>query len=37
MRTRTLALAMGLSLMSTLTANAQVIKGVLTVTGSEMH
>ena len=37
MQIRILALAMGLSLMTTLSANAQAVRGVLTVTGSEMH
>lgn len=37
MRIKTTALILGLSLLGASAANAQLVRGVMTVTGAEMH
>lgn len=37
MHTRTLGIVLGLSLVAASPAGAQVVSGVMTVTGAEMH
>lgn len=37
MQTKTQALFLGISLLVTSSASAQVVRGIMTVTGAEMH